>query len=129
MIAIYDKETDPNKFVVAELLRAIVKHAGVAPDDQFRLTRWGGIGERVWNLESQLESRLNAGESVTVSIEELLPIASDSGEYIDEMHCINDNIQFGLSDASFLFFQAADKAVESKIAAEFRQVTYHADFP
>ncbi len=123
MITIHDRQTATNRLPVVDLLLAVVRHANVRPDDRVALTRMGGAGECVW----QLESKLDAGEIVSTSVAELLTIASKSSQIIDELRCTNEKITFGLFDATFLFVQAVDKDIENEIAAEFRSVTSLAD--
>lgn len=123
MIAIFDRNTDDNRLLVTKFLSVVLRHTNLCPDDRIELTRFGGVGERVW----QLEANLDAGLTMTTSIAELAQIASESGQSIDELRCSSGNILLGLLDATFLFFQSVDKRIENKIASEFARVTPIAD--
>ena len=117
MIAIFDRQDD--RLPVAALLLAVVQNSLLTLDEPIALTRFGGKGEAVW----EIESRLDASESVFASIRELQRIVSTPGQVIDELRCGNDNACIGVSDSTFMFFQSIDKNIEATIGSMFRQVT------
>ena len=123
MIAIKDRNTETGVLPLAELLVAVLRHTEISPNTVIQLIRFGGAGGRVWYYESKLD----AGETTALPMVELSAIVSDSTQCVDEMHCLGQGCQFGLSDATFLLFQSLDKSIEGEVSAEFHHVTTIAD--
>ena len=118
MIIIKDMIENGTKFPLAKLLMTVIEESGGSLDGRYRIVRIGGNGEAIWALES----KLNFGEGLTMSLRDLLDLEGQQGSEIDTLRCISETITLGISDASFMFVQAADKAVESRISSQFDTV-------
>ena len=123
MIAIFDREPDSQCLRLADLLRAVLKHSDLQSDDKLSLTRMGGTGQNVWSLES----RLDAGETVTTSIGEVLRILLSADQIIDELQCCRKDVAFGLMDATYLFIESHNKGLETAVASEFEEIKFLPD--
>ncbi|WP_437201052.1 hypothetical protein [Planctomicrobium sp. SH664] len=123
MIAIYDRLEGTNTFSLKDFLSSILRHTTLSRSDRIQLIRMGGVGNWIWELESKLDT----GEDVDITIDNLLLIASNPDESIEELLCNAGELQFGISDASFLFFQSAEKRIEKKVAADFKQAVFLQD--
>ncbi len=115
MKAIFDQIELPKKFPLFKLLENIRDCLGISPDKLVEVHRAGGVGKNVWKYESLL----NGGRRVVLNFSELENMASDPQEYPDELLCVSDGVYFGISDASFLFVQAIDKNIETKVLKQF----------
>ncbi|ADB15576.1 hypothetical protein Psta_0891 [Pirellula staleyi DSM 6068] len=123
MITIFDRQPTTNRLPIGDLVLAIIKHLGINPSDQFEVIRIGGVGENI----AAIESKLDDDKEVSMSAEDLLGLATSPVQFLDELHCANKTVSFGLQDATFLFVQAVDKVSENKIASTFQQVRFLAD--
>jgi hypothetical protein len=119
MIIIRDRISE-FRFPLEKFLDRIMQAFDLPPAELVRLTRFGGNGSRLCELEAELESAIGAGQQFTVSLELLRSIFADPLENCDELRCLHDRVIFGLSDASFLFVEATDKRAEQSVAAAFR---------
>ena len=118
MMILKDGTADGRRFPLSLLLDRISDCFCLRLDSTVRVVRFGGVGQKVWAIESALDE----GHNVAVSLAQLKSIADDPNEICDEMYCIHDAVTFGLSDASFLFVQSQDKIAEANVAKSFADV-------
>ena len=125
MIIIFDKVAHPKKFPLLDSLRAIREKTLWLKATRFVITRFGGMGSRVWTYESQLDE----GKECILDFQALEELASDQNSAMDELLCISGSACFGINDSSFMFFQSEDKHMESFIASKFCDTKSSPDIP
>lgn len=85
MIIIYDKIEGPRKFPVSQFLREVMHSFRLRVDIKVTLTLFGGVGEGVWALGSMLESALESKKDMEIALRQLVLLADDEHEMIDEL--------------------------------------------
>lgn len=125
MKAIFDRVATPKKFPLAELLSAIQCVLQIQPMQTVSICRLGGVGEGIWEYESQLDE----GNDLVAPFSDLQKLADSAEECVDELLGSIGPIFFGVSDSSFLFVQCEDKDAEEKIASRFASVRDIPDLP
>ena len=125
MKAIFDRVSLPKKFPLSDFLLAIREEIPFAKAAHVSVTKIGGIGKAVWKYESQLDE----GMELKLEFQALEELSLNPEATVDELFCVSGSVCFGISDATCLFFQSADKSLESVVASRFREVKTFPDFP
>lgn len=116
MVIIKDKSVGHEKLPLASFLMQVKRHFRLDAEVDLSVIRFGGLGDKVWSLECVLEQ----SGSLSLKMRQLLLIAEDQSQEIDELCCIHDTAVFGLADATFLFVQSQDREAERAVANAFK---------
>jgi len=108
----------PRKFPLPRILDGLRRHFALGNADVVRIIRFGGLGEKVWAIESALDH----GEEVSTPFRDVELISRDEQEYIDEALRIHARVIFGIADSSFMFLQSEDKSAERLVSRYFQDV-------